>query len=202
VALFSNGPADGNPTVVAAAVTGHVTFTGGSLGATGEISATIAGDFGQIAWVTTGGGPSNIVAGNYTLVVVGPPDVYCDGALVGMEPSFATILPTSVGLTGGAVAVTTPSTSEVDVDAPWIATGFLTSPFELDALDSPPTLFAGFTTESGTGPVGTTFVGKYFALDGASASTTFINGSVGAGYVSSSGMDSCTVAWGATLTKI
>lgn len=198
VAVFANGPADAmEPTLVGAAVSGTVTFSGGSL-ADGVLTGSVAGDFGQIDYTPPpppGGG--SITAGDYTLAILGGADVYCDGTLAGSEASFAGITADSLGLIGGAVTVATPSPT-VTVAGDPISSGFLTSPFTLDEVDTG--LYAGFTDETGSGPAGTTFAGKYLVLDALSATDTLINGGVGAGYYTPSGDGTCTLSFGATLT--
>lgn len=198
VALFANGPADAmDPTLVGAAVTGTVTLSGGSL-ADGILSGSVAGDFGQIDYTPgppPGGG--SITAGDYTLALVGGTDVYCDGTLAGHESDFTGITADSLGLVGGAVSITDPSPS-IDISGDPITSGFLTSPFTLDEVDTG--LYAGFTDETGSGPDTTTFAGKYLVLDGMTATPELINGGVGAGYYTASGDGTCTVSFGATLT--
>jgi hypothetical protein len=195
VALFANGPADANePTLVGAAITGTVTFTAGDLGS--MVSGTIAGDFGQIDYVPDPPPGGAITAGPYALAVTGPADVYCDGTLAGHEAAFAGVTLADLGLGNANVTIAAPSPDYVTItNAPGFA-----GDFELDALGDAPGLYAGFTTETGTGPEGTTFVGKYLVFDGSSATTMFVNGGAGGGYVTADEQGTCTVAFGASLT--
>lgn len=208
VALFATGPETAqDPTLVAAAVTGSVTFTAGMVSTTGSLSANVAGDFGEIQYTPGGGGgggggTNNIVAGSYTLALAGAAEVYCDGALAGQEAAFAGITLANLGLVGGTVTVTQPSAATVGIAGAPIAAGFGAGSLALDAQDTPPSLFAGFTSETGAGPAATTLVGKYLVVDGSSASAMFVNGGVGAGYVSADGQSTCSVSFGAALTAI
>jgi hypothetical protein len=136
----------------------------------------------------------NITAGTYNLAVTGPAEAYCDGSLAGHESDFAGITMADLGVGNGSVAVTTPSAGIVDIAG---APGF-TGVFELD--DQGNGLVAGFTNETGSGPLGTTYMGKYLVLDGGSATPMFVNGGVGGGYVTADGSGTCTVAFGASLT--
>ncbi len=196
VALFASGDASADgPSVFAAAVTGSVTFTAGSPTVGGTISASVAGDFGSIDFVDpgTGSGGGTLSDGVYTLTVTSGADVYCEGSLAGQEAAFASITAADLGLTGGAVAI---GNGGLAISGAAIVAGFATASLDLSEFDTG--LFAGFTDETAPGPVGTTFVGKYVVLDGGSASPTFVNGGVGAGYVTADGQ--CSVAFGATLT--
>jgi len=193
VAMFANGPADAmEPTLVGAAITGTLTFTAGDLDTV--VSGTVAGDFGQIDYVPDPPPTGTITAGSYALAVVGPAEVYCDGTLAGHEADFAGVTMADLGVGNASVAVTAPSAAVVDIAG---APGF-TGVFELD--DQGGGLFAGFTTETGSGPSGTTYLGKYLVFDGGSATPTFVNGGVGGGYATADGQGTCTVAFGATLT--
>ncbi len=198
VALFLSGdPADEQPSVYAAAVTGTVTFTSGSLALGSTVSATVAGDFGSIDFVDPGPGPgptgATLVDGAYALDVTGAAEVYCDGTLAGQEAAFASIAAADLGLADGAVSI---GGGGLAISGPAIAAGFGTPSLDLSEVGTD--MFAGFTDENAPGPVGTTLVGKYLALDAGSASSTFVNGSVGAGYVTADGQ--CSVAFAATLT--
>ena len=198
VALFGNGLATAEePDVMGAAVTGTVTFTSGSLALGSTITATVQGDFGPVAFGPGPGTGGTITAGNYTLAIQGPADVYCDGSLKGQEAAFSSITATSLGLVGGAVSVATPSATTVEVAGAQFATAYGASPFALGAQDG---VFAGFTNETGSGPAGTHFVGKYFVLDPGSATPSLIYGGAGAGYETADGSGTCSVAFGATLT--
>ena len=200
IALFAHGDvADQAPSVFAAAVTGSVTFSAGSATVGGAISATVNGDFGSIDFVPGSGGGSGsgtITDGAYTLAVNGPAEVYCDGSLAGQEAAFASITAASLGLTGGSVTLTN-TTPAVSIAGAPIAAGFGAASLDLEAQDD---VFAGFTNENAPGPAGTTFVGKYLVLDGGSATPTFVNAGVGAGYVTASNDGQCSVAFGASLT--
>lgn len=195
MALFASGdPNEEAPSVFGAALTGSVTFSSGSLTPGGTISATVAGDFGSIDWVPGGGGGGGgtITDGSYDLAIQGPAEVYCEGALAGQEAAFASITAASLGFANTAsVGVANTATGVAITGAPGFA-----SPFDLDPVDTG--LYAGITNENAPGPQGTTFVGKYFVVDASSASATFINGGVGAGYVRNDGQ--CSIAFGATLT--
>ncbi len=207
VALFANGDPDAEqPTVEGAAISGTVTFTAGSLATGSQLSATITGDFGPIDFTGGGGGgggsdSSSITPGNYTLAVTGPSQVYCEGALVGHEADFAGITQASLGLVGGSVAVATPSLDAVTVAGGAISSSFGAPSLELDDNVGQPGLFAGFTNTTGAGPDGTSFVGEYLVIDASTATSSFINGGVGAGYVAADGSSDCTVAFGASLTN-
>jgi hypothetical protein len=196
VALFANGPANSDaPTLVGAAITGTVTFTAGDL--TTTVTANVSGDFGQIDFMSGGmGGGGSITAGTYALAVTGPATAYCDGTLAGHEADFAGVTLADLGLGNASVTVATPSTDVVTItNAPGFAGNF-----ELDAQPDAQGLYAGFTTESGSGPDGTTFVGKYLVFDGSSATPMFVGGGAGAGYATADGQGTCTVAFDASLT--
>jgi hypothetical protein len=199
IALFGSGPPDGDPTTMGAAFTGSVTFNAGSIGPTGTITATLQGDFGEVDPGTQPQPGGTITAGNYTLAIQGPAEVYCDGTLAGHEADFAGITDASLGFVGGAVSVATPTPSRVTVDGTPISGAYGTSPFELDAVDA--SLFAGFSNNTGSGPDNTDLVGKYFVVDASSATANLIYGGAGAGYVTANQDGSCTVAFGATLTQ-
>ena len=200
IALFGSGPATADqPTVTGAALTGTITFTDGSLMQGGTVTASVSGDFGPVTWGDPQPGGGTITAGDYTLSVQDPAQVYCDGSLAGHEADFASISAASLSLGGGAVTVATPSTSQVTVAGAAIQAGFGASPFALD--DQGGGLFAGFTNDTGSGPDGTQLAGKYFVVDSSSATTTLINAGAGAGYVTSDGSGTCTVAFDATLAQ-
>ncbi len=208
VALFANGDPNAQaPSIEGAAITGSVTFTAGSLTTGSLVSATVSGDFGPIDFTGDGGGSgsgsdsSAITPGSYTLAVTGPSQVYCEGALVGHEADFAGITLASLGLVGGSVTVATPTPDEVTVAGAAISSSFGASPLQLNDGVGTPGLFAGFTNTTGAGPDGTTFVGEYLVVDASTATSTFINGGVGAGYVAADGSSDCTVAFGASLTS-
>ncbi len=212
VALFANGdPNAEQPTTEGAAISGTVTFTAGSLTTGSLVSATVTGDFGPIDFTGDGGGmgsgsgsgsdSSAITPGSYTLAVIGPSQVYCEGALVGHEADFAGITLASLGLVGGSVTVATPTLDEVTVAGAPISSSFGASPFELDDGVGTPGLFAGFTNATGAGPDSTTFMGEYLVIDASTATSTFINAGVGAGYIAADGSSNCTVAFGASLTS-
>lgn len=196
IALFASGDAEADaPSVYGAALTGSVTFTSGSLTVGDSITANVAGDFGSIDFVPPPNGGGTITDGTYDLAVVGPADVYCEGGLAGQEAAFASITAASLGLTGGPVTLANTPNGVTIGGAP-ISSAFGAATFDLDSMGDG--LYAGFTNENAAGPAGTTFVGKYLVLDGASASPMFVNGGVGAGYVRNDGQ--CSVAFGATLT--
>jgi hypothetical protein len=193
IAFFGAGHAtDDQPSVMAAAVTGTVTFTAGSL--TGVVSGTLSGDFGSINVTPTPpqGSTNALVAGNYNLTVSGPADVYCDGTLAGHESSFAGITAASLGLGNGAVALALSAGVPSITGAP----GFAGS-LQLD--DQGQGLYAGFTNDSATGPDSTTLVGKYLVIDGGGATATLVNGGVGAGYMTADQQGTCSVSFGAQL---
>jgi hypothetical protein len=208
VAIFGAGLVNAEqPSVTGAAVSGSVTFTSGSLTEGDTVDATVSGDFGPIQWVDggmgsgSGSGTGAIVAGSYTLAYQGPVEVDCTGALVGHEADFSSISMTDLGFAGGAVSVTTPSPSATDVDGTVIASAFGTTPLELDLQTDSPGIYAAVTDGTGSGPDGTSFLGKYLAFDGADATPTFINAAAGAGYVATDGSSTCTVSYGASLTS-
>ena len=198
VALFGTGLATSEqPDIMGAAISGTVTFTAGSLAIGDAITASVQGDFGEIDDGPGPGTGGSITAGNYTLAVQGPGEVYCDGSLVGQESAFASVTAASLSLTGGAVAVATPSAAIVEVAGAPIAAAFGASPFALGAMD---TMFVGITNQTGAGPAGTSLVGKYFVVDADSATPSLIYGGAGAGYETADGLGTCTVAFGATLS--
>ncbi len=197
VALFASGDSEADqPSVFAAAVTGTVTFGSGSATLGGTLSATVAGDFGSVDFVDPGTGTGGTLTdGSYTLEIVGPADVYCDGTLAGQESTFASITAASLGLGNGSVAI---ANSGLAISGAPIAAGFGLPSLDLSEVDSG--LWAGFIDESVAGPAGTTRAGKYLVLDASSASAMFINGSVGAAYLTANQDGQCSVAFGATLT--
>jgi hypothetical protein len=98
---------------------------------------------------------------------------------------------------GGSVAVTV-GTNSVTVAGSPVQNAFGGSSLELDPNNS---LLAGFTNQSGSGPDSTTMAGKYFVVDPGSATSHLIQAGVGAGYATSDGSGTCTVAFDATLTQ-
>ncbi len=198
VALFASGDAAADqPSVFAAAVTGSVTFTGGGVALGGTLSATVAGDFGSIDFVDPGPGTGGgtLTDGAYSLDVVGPAEVYCDGTLAGQEAAFASITAASLGLGNGSVAI---GNGGLAISGAPIAAGFGLPSLDLSEVDSG--LWAGFIDENVAGPAGTTRAGKYLVLDASTASATFVNGGVGAAYLNAAQDGQCSVAFGATLT--
>jgi len=208
VALFATGPAaNPDPALVGAAVSGTVTFTAGTLANGNAITASVDGSFGQIDWVGGGGGggggggTSMLVAGNYTLGITGPAQVYCDGSLAGHEADFNGITAASLHLDGGAVALALRDADTVTLDGSVIASDFGATPLVLDDSNQPPALFVATTNESGSGPNGTSFIGRYLALDGTSATPTFVDASAGGGYTTADESGTCTVSFTASLTQ-
>jgi len=199
LALFASGdPEQESPSVVAAAVTGSVTFSAGTATAGSTVSATVTGDFGAIEFVDDGGpttGGSTLADGSFSLALAGGADVYCDGSLAGQESAFASITAASLGFTDGTVTI---GGSGTTIAGSPIAAGFGTPSLALENVDDG--LFAAFSEESAAGPAGTTLVGKYIVLDASSASATFINAGVGAGYITANDDGQCSVAFGAALT--
>jgi hypothetical protein len=206
LALFATGLAtDSQPAVVGAAVSGTVTFSSGSLVNGSAVSAAVVGDFGQIEWDGGGGGGSGggggaIVAGTYALAISASAQVYCDGSLVGHEAAFAGVTAASLHLDSGAVTVAVPTAASVTLDGSVIASDFGVTPLVLDSNDQPSGVFAATTSETGSGPYGTAYVGRYLAFDGGSATSTFISGSAGGGYTTADQSGTCTVAFAASLS--
>ncbi len=200
IAMFGTGsPNAPEPTLMAAAITGTVTFTAGSPAVGGAITASVTGSFSDVSTTPPPPPPGTISAGAYTLAIDPTVEVYCDGSLAGHETDFAGITPSDLALAGGAVTVATPSSSQVTVDGAVIAAAFAASPFALD-LDASGEFFAGITSQTGSGPDSTTLVGKFLAFDLASASPSAIYAAAGAGYVTADQSGSCSVAFAATLT--
>ena len=199
IALFATGDANAeNPTLVAAAITGTVTFTAGSLAPGATVSANVSGDFGEIDFVPPPGSSSSLTAGSYTLAVFGPADVSCDGTLAGHESDFAGITLANLGLVGGTVAITLPAPDAVQIDGAPISAGFGAAPLALDPADDG--LVAGFSTTNTPGPAGTERLGNYIVLASGTATPQFVDGGVGAGYATPDRAGTCTVAFGASLT--
>jgi hypothetical protein len=205
LAFFGSGLASAQqPDVFGAAVTGSVTFTAGSLDT--MVTANLTGDFGPVDWGggtgsgsgSGSGGTGSISDGTYTLTIQSPGQAYCDGSLAGHEADFASITAASLAFGGGSVAVTVIGASAIKVEGTPIQSAYATSPLELDPNNG---VLAGFTSQSGTGPDATTMVGKYFVVDPGSATTHMIQAGVGAGYGTSDGSGTCTVAFQATLTQ-
>jgi hypothetical protein len=202
LAFFGSGLASAQqPDVNGAAVTGSVTFTAGSL--TTTVTANLTGDFGPVNWgggsgSGSGSGTGSITDGTYTLTIQTPAQAFCEGSLAGKEADFASTTAASLMLAGGSVAVTVVGPSAVTVDGSSIQSAFGTTPFELDPNNN---FLAGFTNQNGAGPDSTSMVGKYFVVDPSSATTNTINAGVGAGYETSDGSGSCTVAFDATLMR-
>lgn len=200
VAMFATGDtANEDPSLVAAAITGSVTFTAGSLAPGAMVSATVAGEFGEIAYVPTPASGSSLTAGTYTLAVFGPASVQCDGTLAGHEADFAGVTLGDLGLTGGSVVVAMPAPDAVTIAGAPITAGFGVSPLSLDAAGDPG-LVAGFSDTNVPGPSGTDRLGNYLVLDGGTATPQFVDGGVGAGYATADRQGTCTVAFGASLT--
>ncbi len=197
VALFASGDeAAAQPSVFAAAVTGSVTFTNGGVTLGGTLSATVAGDFGSVDFVDPGPGTGGTLTdGGYSLDVIGPADVYCDGTLAGQESAFASITAASLGLGNGSVAI---GNGGLAISGAPIAAGFGLPSLDLAEIDTG--LFGGFIDENVAGPAGTTRAGKYLVLDASTASATFVNGGIGAAYMNAAQDGQCSVAFGATLT--
>jgi hypothetical protein len=198
VAMFATGPADAmDPSLVGMAVTGSVTFTSGLLDTGGTVTGAVMGDFGQVEYVD--GSNGMIVAGSYQLKFLNESNVYCNGALIGHESEFAGIQAAGLGLTGGPVTVTVPSTTSATVAGAPITSAFGTSPLTLNLQDGSSNLFAGFASASGSGPAGTALVDKYIAFDQSVSRATYITASFGAAYASSDGQSTCSVSFGAAL---
>lgn len=198
IALFGTGLATSNqPDAMAAATTGSVTFSAGSLGTGGSVDASVTGDFGPVNWGGGGGGTGTITDGTYTLAIGSGSQVYCDGSLAGHEADFASITAASLSLGGGSVTMTTLTSGAVNADGAPIAAGYGATPLELDDNGG---LLAGFSNDSNPGPDSTTEIGKYFVIDPSSATTTSIQAGVGAGYATADGSGTCTVAFDASLT--
>jgi hypothetical protein len=198
-AMFGTGsPNDPEPSLMAMATTGAVTFTAGSAAIGGTLTASVSGDFSVVQTTPPPPPTGTITPGAYTLAIDPTADVYCDGSLAGHEADFAGITASSLALAGGTVAVATPSSSQVTVDGAVIATAFGASPFALD-LDASGGFFAGITNQTGSGPDATTLVGKFFAADATSASPSLVYAAAGAGYVTADQSGSCSVSFSATL---
>ncbi len=198
MALYANGdPMKDEPDVVGAATTGTVTFTSGTLVDGAMITASVAGDFGAIDIVPgTPPGGGTISDGTYTLNVSGPGEVFCDGAMAGSEAAFAGITLGDLGFTSGSVTIA--SAGGLEISCSPISAAFASSPLK---LDSDGDVVFGVVDLSGPGPASTTLAGKFLALETSSASPTFVNGGVGAGYVNAAGDGGCSVSFGATLTN-
>ncbi len=198
LALFVSGdPEAGAPEVLAAAVTGNVTFTAGAPTAGSTVSATLAADFGSIELVDEGPptGSTTLADGSFSLALGTSADVYCEGSLAGQESAFASITAASLGFADGTVTI---GGSGTTIAGSPIASGFGAPSLALENVDTG--LYAAFSEENAAGPAGTTLVGKYIVLDATSASATFINAGVGAGYITANDDGQCTVAYGAALT--
>ncbi|HEY4181949.1 MAG TPA: hypothetical protein VGM90_34130 [Kofleriaceae bacterium] len=204
IALFVSGDESASePSVFAAAETGSVTISAGTGAVGSSISLSVTGDFGSVQFVDdpTGGGGGGgdptapLIDGAYSLSISGTADVYCDGSLAGQESNFASITPASLGLTNDDVAL---SNGGLAIAGGTITTAFGASPFAL--ADSGDGYVIGSTDENAAGPAGTTLIGKFIAFDKASASATFVNGAVGAGYVVDDGQ--CSISFSTTLTGL
>jgi hypothetical protein len=193
VALFASGDANAEgPTVVAAAVTGTVTFTAGSATIGNTITATVAGDFGAIDFVDAGPSGGTLTDGTYTLALSAPVDVYCEGSLAGQESAFASITAADLGFTGGTVTI---GSGGLAISGAPITAAFGTASL---ALSDSGGVLVGSTDLDAPGPAGTTYVDNYLALDTGSATPMFVNAGVGAGYVTADGQ--CSIAFGASLS--
>ncbi|CAN5801693.1 hypothetical protein BH11MYX2_BH11MYX2_08160 [soil metagenome] len=199
VALFVSGDASQEePSVYAAAVTGSVAISTGTGVPGASISASVTGDFGAVQFVddpSTGDPTTPLTDGAYSLSVSSTGDVYCDGSLAGQESTFASIAAASLGFANGDVAL---SNSGLAIAGGVITSAFGASPFPL--ADSGDGYVLGSTDESAAGPAGTTLVGKFIAFDKASATSSFVNGAVGAGYVVDDGQ--CSISFSVTLTGL
>ena len=203
VALFAAGPIERDePEVFGAATSGSVTFTAGGIALGDAVSATVAGDFGPVAWdpgpvdPPPPGEPVNLIsAGAYTMTVGGPALVYCDGSLAGREADFAAVDPAAYGLAGGVIDVAVPSPDRVVASGASLAGGFGAGTLSLDWIGDPdaPGLFVGWVDRDGAGPAGTTHVVSYLLVDGATATASLIQGGVGLDFVDRPGGGFCTV---------
>lgn len=188
-----------SPQVAAAAISGTVTFTSGGTNIGDRISATIAGDFGDIQWSSPPPPPppppgNGIAAGLYTMTVDTTPHVRCDGTLAGQETAFAGVTAASLGFNGGAVTIATASPGSYAISGTPIQSGFGSASLVLDPMpDAPPDVVAGMVNGSGSGPAQTSFMGTYLLLDGTAATATSLPGFAGGGYLTAAQDGFCTV---------
>ncbi|MDX2086254.1 MAG: hypothetical protein SFX73_00335 [Kofleriaceae bacterium] len=198
IALFAAGnPENETADVYGAAVTGTVQLGAGSATPGGTITATVDGEFGPIELLA----PEppvvdDLTPGTYALALddTAPFDVFCDGSLAGQEAQFANLAAASLGFVDGSVDLTT-GTSVTLSGAP-IDAGFGAASLVLDTVDVG--LYAAFTSQSGSGPAGTSLVEKFLILDATSSSATAIVGGLGALYEAADG--SCQVGYSITLS--
>jgi hypothetical protein len=203
MALFVTGPADANqPTMVAAATSGSVTFTAGGIKPTDTLSATLSADFAKTDWAPAPAGPTKLVAGNYQLKVSGSTamGVKCQGDLTGKEGSFTAVTPAQLGLLDGPVTLALPAAGQVSLTGP-AAGPYGGSPLLLLEIDTPDMYasMGGPPAMPITGPLGTDlgFVG--LMIDGTTATASLIQGQAGAGFMDNQD-GNCTVTFAVTLT--
>ncbi|MDX2091770.1 MAG: hypothetical protein SFX73_28170 [Kofleriaceae bacterium] len=198
VALIASGnPEAERPDVLGAAVTGTVQLEAGSATVGGTITATVEGEFGPIEMLDTEEPPmlGDLTAGTYAVAPdAAQADVHCEGSLAGQEAAFASLTASSLGFVDGSVDVTTAPGLAIS-GAP-ISSGFGSASLAFDEVDVG--MFVAFTDQTGNGPAGSALVGKYFFLDGTSATTTLVQGGLGAVYEATDGY--CDVSFAATLT--
>lgn len=170
VAVFGHGPIDREePEITAVAVTGTVTFGAVDLSVDGTIEATLAGDFGRVAFEPSerpdpGTEPAPTFAtGSYELVLLGPAEAQCEGSLTGREAEVAAL---SLGLSGGAVEVSGTA------DALSFSGAAIETSFGAPSVDASWQAEAGAFvafTEGGAGALGLVEEGRYLLTAGPDA---------------------------------
>ncbi|MBK6683975.1 MAG: hypothetical protein IPG45_05835 [Deltaproteobacteria bacterium] len=209
LALFATGDLSlPDPSVAAAAATGSVTFTAGSLAVGDIVTFTLSGDFGEIAWQTQPPPPpppppvGNIVAGNYTLSF--DPNLYvqCDGTLAGQDAAFAALTLANVGFSDGPITVTSLAVDQLELSGAAISAAYGPTPFLVAAsIDAPPGTYFGMSelNQIGAGPLGTDLAAAYLLLDDANASLAGVPGQAGLFFMTPDTMGYCSVDFGAAL---
>lgn len=209
LALFATGDLSlPDPSVAAAAASGSVTFTAGSLAIGDTVTFTLSGDFGEIAWQSQQPPPpppppvGNIAAGNYTLAFDPTLYVQCDGTLLGQDAAFSALTLAGLGFSDGPITVTALAVDQLELTGASISAAYGPAPFMVAAsLDAPPGTYFGISerNQAGAGPLGTDLAAAYLLLDDANASSAGVPGQAGLFFMTPDTLGYCSVDFGAAL---
>jgi len=191
IAVFAAGPDGPEPTVVAVAITGTVTFGEGSTEIDGHLSATVAADFAPatIAEAPGGGEGVPLVPGSYDLVINLVPEVFCGGTMSGHEDSFAGTTLDEVGAADGEVTLSLPTEGTVELAGAAMGAAF-GDPVSLDAIANPPDTYVALTDLGvATGPDSTVLAGAYWLIEGRPMAPELIHAALGLAYVAGDGSE-------------
>jgi len=151
------------------------------------------------------GNGNPFTAGSYSLAYVGSPVVECTGTLMGSEADFSSITVATVGFVNGTVALAAPSATTLAISGTPIDSGWNLSEVDLlpDQPGAPPGIWEAQTgAPSGSGPDSTSRIVNLLGADSSTASSPGgIEGEAGTAYTTADTMGTCTITFGATLTK-